>query len=104
MPSLVELLCFLCISVTSLPYPQTSRELGDIRFTHEILSRGQHLLRLSSASAFVFSNQDQLNYMFAFADDFARHTCPGDFRFIERRRLMPVIHPALSYNFVFRCL
>jgi len=102
MSTLVQLFCFLCMSLPAVPYPQTSWEVGNIRFTHELLSRGQHLLRLSTQVG--FGSLDRTARLAAFADDFARHTCPGDFRFVERPRLMPDIHPVLSHNFVFRCL
>src|SRR5262245_48034258 len=104
MLSLAQLVCLFCLSVPSLPYPQVSREAGDIRYTYEILSRGKYLLRLSTESSFLFPDRDRINHLYAFADAFARHTCPGDYRFIERPGLMPPIRPMLSHNFVFRCL
>jgi hypothetical protein len=104
MSSLAQLVCLFCLSVPSLPYPQVSREAGDVRYTYEVLGRGKYLLRLSTESAFLFPDHDRVDHLSVFADAFARHTCPGDYRFIERPRLMPPIHPVLSRNFVFRCL
>jgi len=104
MSSLAPLLCLFCLSVPSLPYPQVSREAGDIRYTYEILSHGKYLLRLSTESWFFVPDKDRTHHLYAFADAFARRTCPGDYRFIERPRLLPPIHPVLSHNFVFRCL
>ncbi len=104
MSSLAPLVCLFCLSAPSLPYPQVSREAGGIRYTYEALSHGKYLLRLSTESSFLFPDHDRTNHLYGFADAFARHTCPGDYRFIERPSLMPPIHPVLSRNFVFRCL
>ena len=54
MSSLAQLVCLFCLSVPSLPYPQVSREAGDVRYTYEVLGRGKYLLRLSTDSAFLF--------------------------------------------------
>jgi hypothetical protein len=104
MSSLAQLMCLFCLSVPSLPYPQVSKETGDIRYTYEMLGRDKVLLRLSTESWFFLAERDQTDRLYAFADAFARSTCPADYRFVERRRLMPPIHPVLSQNFVFRCL
>jgi hypothetical protein len=104
MSSLAQLVCLFCLSVPSLPYPQVSREAGDIRYTYEMLGRDKVLLRLSTESSFLFAERDRVDRLYAFADAFARNACPADYRFLEQRRVMPPIHPALSRNFVFRCL
>jgi hypothetical protein len=89
MSPLAQLLCVFCLSTPAVPYPQVSREAADIRYTHEVLGQGKHLLRLSTNSWFLFANHDRIDHLYAFADALARQVCPGDYRFIERPGLMP---------------
>ena len=47
MSSIAQLLCVFCISLSGPPYPQLSRDAAGLRYTHEVLGRNTHLLRLS---------------------------------------------------------
>jgi hypothetical protein len=103
MSPLAQVLCVLCASAAGVPSPQTSRQAGDIRYTHEVLGGRQHLLRLSTEYFFVHTDRDRTTRMSAFAEDFARHTCRHRFRFVDRRGAAQRVRPVLSRDFVFRC-
>src|SRR5947208_29523 len=103
MSSLAPWLCLFCLTVPGPPYPQIPTLAGGIRYTHELLNRNTHLLRLS-AEYLPFDSEDSgLRRMSAFAQDFASKTCPGRYE-LDQRRTPPVAvrHP-LGQNFVFRC-
>jgi hypothetical protein len=80
MSSLVQLLC-LCTSIAYAPVPQTARAYGDIWYTHEVLSRGKHLLRLSTTDQLLDDERARSARLKTFAKDFAVRTC-GDGRFV----------------------
>jgi len=97
MPSIAQLLCF-CTSLAFAPVPQVSREAWDIRYTHESLSHGRHLLRLSTTDLVLDQDSARFNRMLAFARDFASRTCPARFVFINEDRLT-----SYAGQFVFQC-
>ena len=103
MSPIAQILCIFCISLSGAPYPQLSRDAGGIRYTHEVLGRNTHLLRLSTDYFPFHSDRAVLQYMHAFASSFAASTCPRDFAFQYRRSALPPASPLMAENFVFRC-
>jgi len=97
MSPIVQLLC-LCTSIAFAPQPQTSRQAGDIWYTHETLDHGRHLLRLSTTDVLLDADQFRRQRLAAFAQDFANRTCPGRFAFVEANRLT-----SYAGQFVFQC-
>ena len=86
MSPLVQLLC-LCTSIAYAPVPQTARAYGDIWYTHEVLSRGKHLLRLSTTDQLLDDERARSGRLKAFAKDFAMRTCgEGRFLFVDKDR------------------
>jgi hypothetical protein len=102
--NLWEVLCVVCISVGSPPYPQMSRSAGDIRYTHERLTDGQHLLRLSTTDLILDSQDWRERRMFSFASDFADRACRGAFTFGEAVRESWPVRPMYSRQHLFRCV
>jgi hypothetical protein len=103
MSSLAQLLCVFCISLSGPPYPQLSRDAAGIRYTHELLGRNTHLLRLSLDYYPFHSDPIAWQSMHAFASRFAANTCPRDFAFYRRPSALPPASPLMAENFVFRC-
>ncbi|MFL4970953.1 MAG: hypothetical protein ACJ8FK_20350 [Xanthobacteraceae bacterium] len=103
MSSIAQILCIFCISLSGAPYPQLSHGAGGIRYTHEVLGRGTHLLRLSTDYFPFHSDRAALQHMHAFAASFAANTCPGRFLVQYRRSALPPASPLMAENFVFRC-
>ena len=97
MSPLAQLLCF-CTSVTFAPVPQMSQQVWDIRYSYEALSRGRHLLRLSTTDFLLDSDFSRRNRLVAFAQDFASRTCAGRHVFVDGDRLT-----SYAGQFVFRC-
>jgi hypothetical protein len=100
---LAQILC-LCLSVAGAPSPQVSRPAGGIWYTHEILNRDDHLLRISTTTSILDSNENRQSRMAAFAEQFARETCANRFRLADSDRpRWPRIRPVYAKQFVFRC-
>jgi hypothetical protein len=97
MSPIAQLLCF-CTSIAFAPLPQVSQEAWDIRYTHEALGRGRHLLRLSTTDFILDSDPGRRNRLSAFAHDFATRTCPGRFVFLSEDHLT-----TYAGQFVFQC-
>jgi len=98
MSPLAQLLC-LCTSVAFAPVPQMSQEAwGIMRYTHEELSRGRHLLRISTTDLILDTQAWQRGRLHAFARDFADRTCPGRYVFLDKDRLTQY-----AGQFVFVC-
>ena len=98
MSPLAQILC-LCFSVVGAPQPQMSRESWDIRYTHESLGHGKHLLRLSTTDFILDWDKWRSHRMLAFASDFASRTCPRRFVFVDGDRLT-----TYAGNVVFQCV
>lgn len=103
MSSIAQILCVFCISLTGPPYPQLSREVWDIRYTHEVLSHRTHVLRLSTDYWLFDKERSADKRMSAFATTFASKTCPRRFAFEHRRTALPPARPGLAKTFIFRC-
>ena len=103
MSSIAQLVCLFAICLSGPPYPQLSRDAAGIRYTHEVLGRNTHLLRLSVDYFPFHSDRIALQSMHAFASRFAASTCPGDFAFNYRRSAFAPASPLMAENFVFRC-
>jgi hypothetical protein len=103
--TLVQALCFFCVTVGSLPAPQLSqRAAGDIWYTHESPARGTHLLRLSTTDVIVDSDPYREQRLYAFAHQFAEQTCRGRFSLSEAERASwPKVRPIYAKQYVFRC-
>jgi hypothetical protein len=92
-------------SVAGAPRPQVSQQAGDIWYTHEILNRGDHLLRLSTTTEILDSNHRRKGRLAAFAEQFARETCADHFRLADAERpSWPRIRPVYAKQFVFHCM
>src|SRR6266436_4119615 len=103
MSSLAQFLCVFCISLSDPPHPQLSHQWAGIRYTHEILGRNVHLLRLSTEYLPFDSNSSAEQRMSEFASYFASTTCPRRFVFENHRSPLPPVRPTLAKNFVFHC-
>ena len=103
MSPIAQILC-LCLSVAGAPYPQVSKQVGDIRYTHESLTHQRHLLRLSTTDFILDSTPFRLQRLHAFAESFAAQTCPKGFTLTDGDRpSWPRIHTRYARQFVFRC-
>jgi hypothetical protein len=85
MSPLAQLLC-LCTSIAYAPVPQMARAYGDVQYTHEVLSRGKHLLRLSTTDLLLDWDQARATRLKAFAKNFAVRTCGGRFLIVDADR------------------
>lgn len=104
MDGFLELFCVICMSMTSPPYPQMSRAAGDVRYTHERLGGGVHLLRLSTADLLIDSDDWRSQRLFAFASDYAGRACGGPFNLGEATRpSWPKTRPLYAKQYLFRC-
>lgn len=99
MYTLAQAWCFFCVSFGGVgPYPDMPREAGDIRYRHEVLY-GRHLLRLSTSDRILDSDMWREGRLFAFAKDYAAHSCDGGrYRIVATQRLT-----TYAGQFVFRC-
>ena len=79
--------CLFCLSVPSAPYPQVARRDGGIAYTHELLTHGRHLLRLSTTDLILDSDHLRKHRIVAFAKDYATRTCGGAYSLVEEERL-----------------
>lgn len=86
MSPILQFLC-LCASVASAPVPPMARSSADIWYTHEVLDRGRHLLRLSTTDLLLDGNEARGRRLAAFAKEAAARTCGGTFRFVDGSRL-----------------
>jgi hypothetical protein len=103
--TLVQALCFFCVTLSSPPYPQLSqRAEGDIWYTYERPSGGTHLLRLSTTDYLIDSDGPRVERLDAFAYRFADQTCRGRFTLAPAmRKSWPVVRPVYARQYVFRC-
>jgi len=101
MDSFLELFCVVCLS---MPHPQMSRPVGDIRYTHERLSRGAHLLRLSTTDFIADSDAWRERRLYTFASDYAAQTCAGPYKLGEATRpSWPKVRPVYAKQYLFSC-
>jgi hypothetical protein len=105
MDAVLQVLCFFCAAtVANEPYPQLARPFHDIRYTHERLGDGRHLLRLSTSDDIWNWEYDRSERLAAFAHDYAAQTCHGRYRLTDGERASwPRIYPTYAKQFVFRC-
>ena len=104
MDSFLELFCVVCLSMSQPPHPQMSRPVGDIRYTHERLSRGGHLLRLSTKDFIADSDEWRERRLYAFASDYAAQTCAGPYKLSEAARpSWPKVRPVYAKQYLFSC-
>lgn len=104
MDTIAQVLCFLCVSTASVPYPQISTPWHDIRYTHELLGQGRHLLRLSTTDMIVDWNRFRKDRLHDFAVRFAEETCQGPFRLADADRASwPKTRPTFAKNYLFKC-
>jgi hypothetical protein len=104
MSSLVQALCFFCVTIGGPPYPQLSQRAGDIWYTHETPGRGTHLLRLSTTDFILDSDRYREKRLDAFAYEFATRTCRGRFTLAAAERSSwPVVRPVYARQYIFRC-
>jgi hypothetical protein len=90
--------CLFCMSVDGAgPFPQMPREVGAIKYRHEVLY-GTHLLRLSTTDLILDSDGMRADRSFAFARDYADRTCSGRYRIVNAQRLT-----TYAGQFAFRC-
>ena len=100
---LLEALCFC--AVMSQPHPQVSRAAGDIWYTHERLSHGKHLLRLSTTDLIIDWNRARKDRLHVFAEEFADGTCQGRYQLAPATNpSWPKLHATYARQFVFRCI
>lgn len=104
MDSFLELICVICMSMSQPPHPQMSRPDFDVRYTHERLSGGKHLLRLSTTDFLIDKDKWRAQRLLTFAADFAGQTCGGPFRLGEAARpSWPEVRPIYAKQYIFRC-
>jgi hypothetical protein len=104
MDNFLELFCVACLSMSNPPHPQMSKPAGDIRYTHERLSRGAHLLRLSTTDFILDSDEWRERRLFSFASDYAAQTCGGAFNLGEASRpSWPKVKLVYARQYLFRC-
>ena len=100
---LLEALCFC--AVMSQPHPQVSHATGDIWYTHERLSHGKHLLRLSTTDLIIDWNQARKDRLHVFAEEYANGTCQGRYQLAPATNpSWPKLHATYARQFVFRCI
>jgi hypothetical protein len=103
MDAFAEALC-LCVVISNGPYPQLPQRAGDIIYKHELLSRGIHLLRLSTTDLVLDSNHFRKHRLYVFAEQFAGQTCQGGFTLADvERRSWPKIRTTYAKQFLFYC-
>jgi hypothetical protein len=105
MDTIWQALCVFCAVQTTAPAPQISREAGDISYTHEKLSHGRHLLRLSVTDFWIVGwNEAREERMSAFAHKVAAATCAGPYKLDPTDRASwPKVHTRYAKQFVFHC-
>jgi hypothetical protein len=104
MNSLVQALCFFCLTIGSPPFPELSKRAGDIWYTYERPGRGIHLLRLSTTDFILDSDRYREERLYAFAYQFANETCRGHFNLAPAERMSwPTVRPIYAKQYIFRC-
>jgi hypothetical protein len=104
MEVLLQMFCF-CVAVAGGPYPQVAHQSGDIWYTHELLGRGTHLLRLSTTDLILDSDYDREGRLATFAQQFADQTCRGRYKLNNAERVSwPKIRPVYAKQYVFHCV
>lgn len=95
---LLELICMFCWTVRQ-PAPALAHDAWDLRYRHEVLPSGRHLLRLSASDRIIDGSDWRRQRMIAFAEDFAANTCNGRYEIARRDGLT-----TYAAQIVFRCL
>ena len=104
MDGFLQFFCVICLSMTSPPHPQMSRPVGDVRYTHERLGGGVHLLRLSTTDLLLDSDEWRERRLVAFANEYEGSTCGGPFSVREATRpSWPKTKPLYARQYLFRC-
>ena len=104
MDGLLEFACVICLSMSAPPHPQMSLAVGDVRYTHERLGQGVHLLRLSTTDLLLDSDDWRARRLLAFASDYAGRACGGPFNLGEATRpSWPKTRPLYAKQYLFRC-
>ena len=104
MNAVAQALCIFCVVMGNGPNPQIAHRDGDIRYTHESLRHGRHLLRLSTTDFILDSDQYRNDRLYAFAQQLADRTCQGRFKLADaERRSWPKIRSTYAKQFVFHC-
>ena len=104
MDGFLELFCVICLSMTAPPHAQMSRAVGDVRYTHERLGGGMHLLRLSTTDLLIDSDDWRQQRLLAFANEYAGRACAGPFSLGEATRpSWPKTKPLYAKQYLFRC-
>ena len=103
MNGLVQALCFFCAAVGSPPYPQLPQQAGDIWYRHEMLSRGSHLLRLSTTDFILDSDRYREERLYAYAHHFASQRCGGRFNLVPAERRSWTVHPVYAKQYIIHC-
>jgi hypothetical protein len=106
MGDLAQALCLFCTVITGAPAPQLADTAGDIKYRHEVLGHGKHLLRLSVDYYLVEPEAAMRRRLEGFAQGYAQHTCPGRFAFVDggSRYLRTENVTPFAKQFVFQCL
>ena len=86
MGDLAQALCLFCTVITGTPAPQMPQTSGDIKYRHEDLGHGKHLLRLSVDYYLLQPQSDMRRRMETFAQDYAQQTCPVTLRLRRQRQ------------------
>lgn len=92
----------LCAALVGAPAPQFARQAGDVWYTHEVLSPGKHLIRLSIGGLLFGSDEIRLSRLHTFAEHYAGQTCQAPFTLADASG-QPV-RPIYAKQFVFRCV
>lgn len=98
MSSLANLLCVFCISTSAPPNAPLARKAGDIWYREEMLSGGQHLLRLSTTDLILDSDAWRKQRLESFAESYAANACRGRYTMLRGLRITTYAAQA-----VFRC-
>ena len=106
MGDLAQALCLFCTVITGTPAPQMPQTTWDIKYRHEDLGHGKHLLRLSVDYYLVQPQSDMRRRMELFAQDYAQQTCPVRYAFVDNgsRYMRTEDLTPLAKQFVFRCV
>jgi hypothetical protein len=94
----------LCASLVGPPAPQFSRQAGDVWYSHAMLSRDKHLIRLSTGGLLFGSNGDRLGELQAFADRYAAQTCGTSFSLTDASPSWPKMGAVYAKQYVFHCV
>lgn len=104
MNGLAQALCFFCSAIGNAPEPHIAQGAGDIWYTHEMLGRDTHLLRLSTTDVVIDTHALRDRRLYAFAYQFAERNCQGrfDLALAERSSWLDT-RPLYARQYAFRC-